>query len=76
MNLPAGTHACGDKYGHGFITLVRIFDCILVASIFVICWKDTFPWKVGAALLLVVSFMNHARRWSGWYERDSYLRFK
>jgi hypothetical protein len=53
----------------------RLLDCIVTPVLCVYLWKDASWFFHNAAyMLFAISFSNHATRWSGWGERDSYTR--
>lgn len=58
-----------------FPVLGRFVDIAWISFVCVYVWRDPLPfWKWAAVGLFCLAFFNHARRWSGWGERDSYLR--
>lgn len=55
--------------------IARFADIIWVSLVCVYVSRDpNVFWKWAVVFLFFLSFFNHARRWSGWKERDSYLR--
>ncbi len=65
-----GTHPAGKR-----VTVGRIADIIWTSVAVVYLWGDPGPFfKTAAVVLLVFALFNHANRWSGWGERDSYTR--
>jgi hypothetical protein len=57
--------------------VVRLFDIFWTGFVCVYLWKDPgWFFHYASYVLFAISFFNHANRWSGWGERDSYTRMR
>lgn len=58
-----------------FPLLARLIDIIFTAFAVVYLWRDPhWFFHNSSYVLFSFAFFNHACRWSGWGERDSYTR--